>query len=325
MKATFIRSAADPLKYLLWKTQVGILHACPPLCGLVSTISLGAANSSKVWAKTLFRVAAQAPRVLFRHWSNQWNRRVVLGRITIPVTMRCTLRCDKCAAHTLDFKSYQDERLCDLLQDVQFLLSCIDYIYVVYLAGGEPFLNPDLDQIIRVCADSGKIGNISVVTNGTVIPDAKTLAALRETKTAVKISKYPPALQPDAEKLKSILKESGIPFIHESCAAWSDIGSSGQRKEGSAKRRFSVCVQHLCLPCFKGQLHLCGDSAFLITEGLIPDCKEDYIDLRAADPAAFRGQLRKLLKKRVISACSYCLGDTYKTPKIPVAAQRELT
>jgi len=58
-------------------------------------------------------------------------------------------------------------------------------------------------------------------------------------------------------------------------------------------------------------------------EGFLPDCGEDYIDLRTTDPAAFREQYRKLLKKRVVSACSYCLGDTYMTPQIPVAVQRE--
>jgi len=60
----------------------------------------------------------------------------------------------------------------------------------------------------------------------------------------------------------------------------------------------------------------------LIEEGRIPDCKEDYIDLRATSPAAFRGQWQKLLEKQTLSACSYCLGHTYKSPRAPVAEQR---
>ncbi|MCL2124162.1 MAG: hypothetical protein FWH34_08710, partial [Desulfovibrionaceae bacterium] len=87
-------------------------------------------------------------------------------------------------------------------------------------------------------------------------------------------------------------------------------------------RRFSGCVFRAYYVYMFGQLHLCCQSAVLMSHGMIPDCDEDYIDTRTVNPAAFRDKLKKLNKRSAISACSYCLGNNYKSPKVPAAVQR---
>ena len=321
MKTTFFKKLLDPLAYLFWRTQIAILRACPPLCGVVSKYSLGAANSPLVWMKTLLQLAARTPHALFDHCSNRWHDRMVLARVTFLVTTRCTLNCDKCLSYIPDIKHHKDTPLDDMARDLENLLAGVDYIYAFIFTGGEAFLHPDLDQIIRLCADSGKIGSVSVQSNGTVIPGAKLLAALRETKTLVKISNYPNA-QPDVEKLKRVLEGNDIRYTHISGTLWDDSGAFGQRQAGSEERRFGICVQQLCMPCFNGKLHRCATAAILMEEGRIPDCRDECVDLRTAIPTALRTQWNALMKKRSLTACSYCLGMTYKTPKIPVAVQR---
>ena len=323
LKATFFKKAISPLEYLFWKTQINILRACPPLFGIVSSTSLGSANSPRIWVKTAFRLAWQTPYALLLHWRDKRENRIVLSRCSVLITTRCTLNCNKCAAHIPDLTNRKNLPLNALVQDLQLLFSYIDHIYDLNLIGGETFLHQDLDELIQLCAKSGKAGHITVTTNGTVIPNVKTLAALKTAGVTVKISNFGPALQPKVAQLKAVLEENGIHHTHESATFWYDTGTFGQRQEGSIKRRFSICSQQLCLPYFNGKLHLCAESVFLMEEGRIPDCREDYIDLQATSPAAFRTQWRKLLKKRSVSACSYCLGFTYKSPKIPVAVQRE--
>ncbi|MCL2123284.1 MAG: hypothetical protein FWH34_04265 [Desulfovibrionaceae bacterium] len=324
LKLTLLKKVTDPIVCLFWKVQIRILRTCPPLCGAVVKDSLGAANSFGVWMKTLLRITAQIPYALYLHWRNKRRNRVVLSRFSIAVTMRCTLNCDKCLIHIPDLELHNDVSACDLICDIQALFSCVDYIYVITLSGGEAFLHPDLDKIIQVCAESGKVGDICVQTNGTVIPGTKALAALRHAKATVQISKYSQALQPDVDTLKNILRINGICYTHLSSSFWRDKGVFGQLQSGSEKRRFSVCIQQLCFPCINGKLFLCSESALLIEAGLIPDCQDDYIDLRSAclSPYEFRKQWEKMLKKRAVSACSYCLGITHNTRKIPVAAQR---
>ena len=318
----FFAKLADPFLYLFWRAQFSVLRAFPPLAGIVSSVSIGAANSRMAWIKALFRTAVRAPYALWLHWRNKRENRTVLPRANIVVTTRCTRNCDKCSAHIPDLKRHEDIPVRDLADDIRTLLSCVDHIYDAYLMGGEPFLHPDMDEIIRTCAESKKVGHISVPTNGTVFPAAKVLAALREAKATVKISKYPSAVQPDVERLKSILKENGVRYTHSSSTFWYDTGG-GRPQEGSEKRRFSVCFQQLCFLYLHGKLSLCGEAGILMEEGVIPDCREDYIDLRSAGPSSFSEQLRKLMRKRTVSACSYCLGYTYKSPKFPVAVQRE--
>ena len=317
-----LKKIAEPFLYLFWKTQIRVLRSCPPLCGLVSKVTFNAYQNHKLYIKNLFPVAVQVPRALARHLRDKRDSRVVLPRVSVIITTRCTLNCKKCLGHCPDMED-RDTPIDDLLQDIQVLFSCVDFIYDLLITGGETFLHPDLDQIIRACAGSGKTGSVSMITNGTVLPDAKTLAALRETKATVKISRYPAHLQPCIEQLKSILEESEIRYFHEVGATWVDTGVFGQLKEGSPAQRFSLCVLKLGLVCCWGKLHFCGESAVLLEEGLVSDCKEDYIDLRAISPVTFCEQWKKLQERDSISACSYCLGQTYKTPKIPVAEQSE--
>jgi len=322
MDESMLARAADPLLHLFWKAQIGILRACPPLHGVTIKHGMNAERSPKLWLKTLLHVGLRAPQALAFHLRDIRGGRVVLPRVSVGVTTRCTLRCDKCIARIPEIKHRAHVPFDELKRDLQALFSCADHIYDLNLAGGEAFLHPQLDEILRFCAASGKAGHIDITTNGTVLPGEKLIAALQDTKATVRITRYPPALQPKAGALKQMLKEHGIPYLHEVGAFWYDTDNSGRPQEGSARRKFSVCAQTLCFSFFGGKLHLCSASAAQMEIGIIPDCGEDYINLREASPAAFRAQWKKLREKRSISACRYCLGCSYRAPKVPVALQR---
>lgn len=307
---------------MFWKTQINVLRACPPLCYVVSGAGLGAAFSGKVWLKSLAVLAVQTPRAIFQHWHNRREGRVVLSRVTILVTTRCTLSCDKCAGHIPDCKRHEDVPIAELINDIRALLACVDFIYHFVITGGETFLYPDLEQLIQFCADQEKIGEICIMTNGTVIIEAKTLAALKTSKSVVKISKFPKNLQPNVEELKQTLKENEIRHLHEMGTQWDDMGKLGKLQLGDAEQRFHICFLRLCTQILRGRLYLCPKTALLEQEGILANCESDSIDLHATDPSQFAGKLRTLLKRPVVAACSYCLGCTYKTPKVPVAVQR---
>jgi len=323
LKGTFFEKALGPFRHLFWRAQIAILRACPPLCGVVIELGMNADRSRRLWIKTLFRAAARTPRALFLHLRDKMGKRVVLPRISLGVTTRCTLNCDKCIARIPELKIKKDTPARDVARDLDALFACVAQVYNLNISGGEAFLHPDLDEILRACAQPGRVGALDVTTNGTLIPHAKVLEALRETKASVRITRYPPALQPNVEQLKHILEENGIPYVHEVGEFWFDTGVPGQPQGGSAKRRFNVCSQQLCLPYYEGKLYVCNASLALIELGLTPGCGDDYIDLRAIEPAGFRGQWQRLRKKGVVTACSYCPGCSYEAPKVPVAVQRE--
>ena len=301
--------------------QIYILRAVPPFLGLVSRISLSANKSTKIWLKTLFQAALLAPRALLQHLSNITKKRVVIARMSVGITLRCTLFCDKCAAHVPDYPNHAHMPREDLLADMRFLLSSIDYIYDMNLSGGEALLHPNLDEVIRLLGESDKVGDVNITTNGTVIPSEQVLSALLAANATVKISRYDPALQPNVEQLKAILKEHGIPYIHELGTFWYDSGDFSQPLEGSAKRRFRICTNQLCVPYWDGKIHLCAGSIYFQHKHPEKSARDD-IDLRTVSPEEFRAQFRALRKKSVVSACEYCAGFTYNSHKVPPAEQR---
>jgi len=315
MKTALPKRPAGFLSRLFWKQVIRFMRACP----IERDSSSVLAHKSRI--RGLLRLAAGTPRAVALHWRDKIKKRVVLGQVGLIVTTRCTLNCDKCMAHIPDLRRKNDMPAHELLADIQALFSRVDYVYDFCIGGGEPFLHPDLDLILRACADSGKAGSLSLITNGTVFPDAKTLSALRETNTRVDFSRYQPALQPDFEKIQAVLEENGV--CHSVLPDyWVDSDSFGELKEGSPARRFGGCFSRLYYIYMSGQLHLCLQSAFLAYDGRIADCGEDYVDLRAVSPAAFPGELGRLNRRNAVSACSYCLGKPYGAPKIPAAVQR---
>jgi len=284
---------------------------------------MGASNSFRVWLKTLLRLAEETPHAIAQHMRDKRENRVVLARVILIVTTRCTLNCDKCMACIPDLKAHEDVPLCDLLEDLRSLFSCVDYIYSLIISGGEVFLHPQLDEIIRACSDVRKVGSITLDTNGTVIPGREVLLSLREAKTLVQISRYPSALQPEVERLKSVFSANNIPYTHESAAFWRDTGVLGQQQEGSKQNnKFSACYLQLCMPFYRGKLHLCSKTPALMEIGALTGCEEDYIDLRRTSPERIGGELTQLRKKRAVAACAYCQG-IYNAPRVPVAKQRE--
>ncbi|MDR0531805.1 MAG: radical SAM protein [Oscillospiraceae bacterium] len=318
MKTGFFQKIRGPLEYWFWRAQVSALCACPPLQGIVMNLNM---SPRQHWFLTILRIALKTPAALCRHCRDKLKKRVVLGRVSFGITTRCTLNCDKCAGFLPDFELHEDTPADELIQDIRTLVSCADYIYTLNLTGGEPFLHPELDQIIRTCAESDQIGAVDLSTNGTIIPGAPVLTALREAKIVVRISRYAPILQPNVEQLKAILKENGIRYLHELGDYWYDTGGT-ELLPGSAKRKFSLCANKLNLPLYNGVCHLCTKSMYLMKTGVIPDCQEEYIDVRNIDPAKFCVQWKQLRKRRVITACSYCQGFSFETPRVPAAAQR---
>ena len=320
MKKT-LKRLADPFARVFWRAMIGLMQACPPVCGMIAD---GAYRAHLSQFKSLLPLAARVPRMLLLHWRDKREKRVALAQVYIGVTTRCTLYCDKCTMHLSDLSRHEDMPTDELLGDIRALLACVDHIYDFCFGGGEPFLHPDLDQAIRLCAESGKIGNLKILINGTVVPGGKVLAALRDAGAQVNVSNYRPMSQTEVDDLIAVLTEHGISYNIYPAARdyWVDTGSFGQLKDGSPAWRFRFCFLRLYNTYIDGLLHLCPQSAVLTYDGRLPQNEADYINMRAVDPAAFRGIYQKLNKRTELPACAYCLGQTYKTPKIPAAAQR---
>jgi radical SAM superfamily enzyme YgiQ (UPF0313 family)/molybdenum cofactor biosynthesis enzyme MoaA len=145
----------------------------------------------------------------------------VVPFISVPLTKRCNLRCVYCGVggEATICGSDRDFGLGDLME---LLLICRqEGVAKVRLTGGEPFLHPDFDEIVRFLGDQGYYALVN--TNGTLVAQhANALVrATRNLHVAVsldtlrpdvfsKISRQPARLLDRSLAGVRLLKEAGV-------------------------------------------------------------------------------------------------------------------
>ncbi|MDR2098113.1 MAG: 4Fe-4S cluster-binding domain-containing protein, partial [Spirochaetaceae bacterium] len=115
----------------------------------------------------------------------------VLNYVDVPVTMKCSLRCKDCANLMQYFGEPRHADFDTMRLSLTKLFNVMEYIFEVRVLGGEPFVNPELYKYLDFIESySPKYTFLTVLTNGTVIPDQKTLDRLANPKVILKISEY---------------------------------------------------------------------------------------------------------------------------------------
>lgn len=112
------------------------------------------------------------------HW--QFQNEIYLGRLSIPITERCTLRCKNCITHMPYINKPVDYLYEELCNNMDLMFSLVDHIGCLNIVGGEPFMNPILGKYIHYLKEkyNSKIDKIIMISNGTVIPDDSILKEL---------------------------------------------------------------------------------------------------------------------------------------------------
>ena len=89
----------------------------------------------------------------------------------IPITA-CNLRCEACINFTTYCSRFEVRPLEEVKADLDLFFSCVGYIGLLHISGGEPLLYPHLAECMRYIMErySSKIYSLETVTNGTVTP-----------------------------------------------------------------------------------------------------------------------------------------------------------
>jgi len=255
--------------------------------------------------------------------NNKVHDRFVIGQVTMVITTRCNLKCKKCSSMMPFYERPQDMALSDVLNDIDLFLKIVDHVYAFQLLGGEPFLNRDIAVIIERLLSSDKISTINIVTNGGILPREDALEAMKDKRVKVQISGYPQNLVPNFPKFVRLLDDSGIDYAYSKDQKWKDLGDKTfiNRTEAQKREVFSLCAFTLCNHMINGRYYLCPVAADGMNVGIIPENRDDFVDLRELSTEDARGQMKQLLKKKYMSACDYCEGNTFLSQTIPAAEQ----
>ena len=124
-----------------------------------------------------------------------------------------------------------------------------------------------------------------------------------------------------------VLKKENIKYSEAIVNNWQDCGRITpfqKRTEEELHRVFNNCCNSDILSLLHGKLYRCPFSANASNLKAIPQDKTDVVDL--FDESTPLKELKLKIKeltydKKSLTACNYCNGRDYQTPKIDAAIQ----
>lgn len=216
------------------------------------------------------------------------KNKVRLDYVEFFITERCTLRCRDCCLFVPYYEKPINISKEKIINDIDLLMSKVDYIERLRILGGEPLLHPDLKEILEAAAKyKDKIGFLCIVTNATIMPKDDVIKVCQENNIAIVISDYSIAgIDKYDEKLKKFIEkiENKVEyFVKPSGNQWFDIGFPHTQATVNSKEelinRYNGCATH-CRSFYDGKLYYCGLDAGAVRANLFPETPNDYFDFK---------------------------------------------
>lgn len=238
---------------------------------------------------------------------------IIFNSMEMVVTEKCNLLCPGCISLIPLYKDRENKDIDDLSNYLSTFLDVVDYISIIKIMGGEPFLNRNLSSFLeKFCSEerySEKFNKLVFITNGTVIPDKATLnvMGLFKDKIEVRVSNY----GKKSSKIIDSLIENDVVYVigKDSNSHWVDIGDLKRknRDELTLNKMFSECeAKKNCNTLLDGKLYLCPFAAHGTKLGFFPD-DGNFVDLSSnRNYKNLRESFYKIRSLKYIGTCDYC-------------------
>ena len=131
-------------------------------------------------------------------------------------------------------------------------------VITLELIGGEPFSYPELGKVLKYVVDQGKVNEIEITTNGTIVPKPPIVEQLHNPKITVRISRYN-CVHTYKELIETLLT-AGVRIEVLNEMQWIDAGdfSPRHRKEYALRQIYFNCdVSLQCKTLYRGRVYTC--------------------------------------------------------------------
>lgn len=130
-----------------------------------------------------------------------------LTSITLVINQTCSLRCKYCTSYMNEYPikeriNFPLERIC---KDIDVFFDAVDTVGTITVMGGEPFMHPDISEIIGHLCTKKNFGLISIATSGTYPIKEEQLEKLHDKRVNVSFSNYTQSIN---EKQKELFYEN---------------------------------------------------------------------------------------------------------------------
>ena len=222
-------------------------------------------------------------------WFWNYKKKVCLMEVHSTITSRCTLKCKYCNMFMPYYKEHVDYTAKDILEDLELLFRHVDYIVAYEILGGEPLINGELADMIRQIGDryGNRIGNIGIITNGTLLPDEQLIEISKKYNVKYDFSDYTDIVdyKKRFDAAVKIVSDAGLRYSVNRSLRWCDFGFPVNNRMYD----FDKVREHMlsCGPIFHGlndgKYYYCHVSWSADKAKLLKNVSDDYIDLRTLD------------------------------------------
>lgn len=250
-------------------------------------------------------------------YTNLLNRRMdapgtlTFQLITFIISTRCSLNCRYCGQRLSEYK-IEDKKnfaLADIERDIDHFLGAIDFVGMISIIGGEPFLHPELSKIVEYCLTKDNFGVINITTNGIIKLTEELLYKLKNDRVKVSFSIYNTYLSAKQKELLEynirLVKKSGISFSlsHPLWVKPQELKEYGYEEEFMVRRKQSCDSIKMCASIRDGVFYPCSiaeniESLHLFSAG------NAAVDVKKKDN--LKERLLVCLKREYFDACRYC-------------------
>ena len=258
------------------------------------------------------------------------NKHLVLPCLEVFITERCTLKCRDCShliPRYLD-RGAKDYDIDILIEQIEHILQTVDFVIDLNILGGEPLLHNELYKLLEWGFANQKIGDVTIISNGTIVPQQNIYDVIEKTKTRIRLSnygKYSSAL----EDIRKECSKRGIShFVNDEL--WTDMGKIYNHNYTKPEliEIFKNCPFSFDFLLLNGKLFRCSHVAHLNNLGFIKSIEHDCIDFtdsfnRQDEIYLKRKEVEQYVKIDYLEGCSYCNGIQNSIQGIEPAIQEE--
>ena len=291
-----------------------------PLFGIISPQDLKEFHAMTYYENDFFK-----DQYIMEIDGNNKDNEILITTVNLHITERCTLNCGSCAEMMPYYSQPKDLDITMLISALEKYLQCVDELPIVAIQGGETFMHKELHRLVDFCCKEPKIRQVSLTTNGTIVPTGDNFECLKNHKITVRVNDYINSSR-NIDALSEKLKSGNIRFSVASYedSVWFDIGGLDKRDYTNEQVRevFKTCMFKNDIGIMNGRLYRCARSRAGINLKAIPDCKWEYVNL--VDDSSIeetKKSIKKMLKRSYLNSCYYCNSPIYDNVEIKSGLQ----
>ncbi len=135
--------------------------------------------------------------------------KIYFSSISFLPSTACNLKCRHCLNFNPFAKEYYIREWSDLKTDIDLFFSCVDYIMLFHVSGGEPLLYKYTPKLIKYLDEhyGDKINTLRLVTNGTIVPEDTVLEQLSQCNVEITVDDYRKAVPQYREQFHDLIKK----------------------------------------------------------------------------------------------------------------------